>query len=74
MLDPALAPPSSTAARRSGPQPRPILVKGDLRRFPSPPGVDEGPLRIQARPLHPLHLNLGNNISDPCGSVTSLAH
>lgn len=38
---------TATAARR-GAQPRPILVKGDLRRFPTPPGVDDGPLRIQA--------------------------
>ena len=53
VLDPALAPPSPTGARRGGAQPRPILVKGDLRRFPSPPGVEAGPLRIQACPLQP---------------------
>ena len=40
---------TATAARR-GAQPRPILVKGDLRRFPTPPGVDDGPLCIQACP------------------------
>ncbi len=39
----------AAAASRRGPQPRPILVKGDLRRFPTPPGVDTAPLRIQAR-------------------------
>jgi len=56
----------AAAAARRGPQPRPILVKGDLRRFLTPPGVDTAPLRIQARltgalVLHTAHCILCKN-------------